>query len=406
LKAAVLEHAASQPSLAKYLALLVARYGLRAAWLIWLVAFAITIDLLLAGRVESIPYHVYAAAGQRWLDHAPLYELKTIDGFQYFPQSALFFAPFAWLGTPVGDVAWRALGWLLYATGILRLARQLAPAYAAECFLVASCLAVLPATGSLGNGQANLMIAALTMHVAADLISQRWWRATLVLSAGFALKPLMIVMLLLVWALYRPMLWRIPLAVALFFALPWLLRPHSYVVAQYEDCWTKLGMCATPDRFFEDLRGLLATLGWVMPHALYLPVRLGAALAVFGVCLRARMRTPEPYASFVIASLAVGYLMLFNPRTLPTSYAMTASCGGLLTGLYLVQRRKADALVMCAVLASWTISYHLLPFVVQWLRPLACIVFCVVLVREVWSGATGRDSSATGRVRARGQACR
>jgi alpha-1,2-mannosyltransferase len=402
LKPAVSQPAALRPARLKYLTRLVARYGRQAAWLIWLVAFAIMIDLLLAGRLESIPYHVYAAAGRRWLDRAPLYELKSIDGFQYFPQSALLFAPFAWLGTPVGDVAWRALGWLLYASGIWRLARRLAPAYAAECFLVASCLAVVPATGSLGNGQANLMIAALTLHVAADLISQRWWRATLVVCGGFALKPLMVVLLLLVWALYRPLRWRIPLTLALIVALPWLLRPHAYVVAQYEDCWIKLGMCATPDRLFEDLRGLLATLGWVMPHTLYLVVRLVAALAVLGVCLRARLRTPEPYATFLIASLAVSYLMLFNPRTLSTSYAMTASCAGLLTSLYLLQRRTIAALVLLAVLASWTISYHLFPFVVQWLRPSACIVFAIVLIREVWRLGSDPRALAVRRVRARG----
>ena len=372
--------------------LVFARWGLLVACAIWLMAFVVTLSLLLAGRLEAIPYGVYAAAGARWLAHAPLYETRTIDGFQYFPQSALLFSPFAWLGSPLGDTTWRALGWSLYALGVWRLARLLAPTQAATCFLVATCLSVGAATGSLGNGQANLMVGALTVHVAADLIERRWWRATWILALGFALKPLVIVWLGLIWALYRPMTWRIPVAVGVMVALPWLLRPHAYVMAQYRDCWTKLGMCATPDRLFEDLRGLLATVGWLMPHSIYLLVRAGAALGVLGIALRAKQRLSEPNRSLSIAALAASYLMLFNPRTLSTSYVIPAAWCGLLAGMYIVQQRRREAAVMALILSSWTISYHEFGFVVHWLRPVGCIAFGVMLLREVFGFAVRPNS--------------
>jgi hypothetical protein len=361
------------------------RYGLAAALLIWCGAFAVMIGLLLSGRLEAVPYGVYAAAGRRWLEHEPLYETVTIDGFQYFPQSAFLFAPFAWLGAPIGDVAWRAIGWILYASGIWRLARRLAPAHASLCFLLASCLAVIPATGSLGNGQANLVLGALMLHATSDLIGQRWWRAAWVLTLGFALKPLMVVTLLLVWAVYRPMTWRIPPALACAFLAPWLVRDHDYVMQQYTDCLTKLGMCATPGRLFEDVRGLFAAGGWVMPHAAYLVLRLAAALVVLGICSYIRKQVREPRASLFIAAFAASYLMLFNPRTLSTSYVMVVSYAALLTALYILQLRKPAALVMGAIVLSWTVSYHMvgLGFIQHWLRPLACLAFCAALAREL-----------------------
>jgi hypothetical protein len=45
-------------------------------------------------------------------------------------------------------------------------------------------------------------------------------------------------------------------------------------------------MTSTPDRLFEDLRGLLASLGWWMPHPLFLALRALAALGVLALLAR------------------------------------------------------------------------------------------------------------------------
>src|SRR5262249_28591374 len=125
---------------------------------IWCVALGAVLGSVLAGRVEAIPFDTYFAAGQRWLAHQPLYETRTIDGFQYFPQSALLFAPFTLLGKTLAGLIWRALWWELYGTGIWRVTRLLVPVQAGRAFLIATCLAIGPAIGSLGNGQANLAL--------------------------------------------------------------------------------------------------------------------------------------------------------------------------------------------------------------------------------------------------------
>ncbi len=365
--------------------------AMQVAHVIWAGVFAVMTFLLLAGYIHAVPYHEYQTAGQRWLAHQPLYDLTNIDGFQYFPQAALVFAPFAKLGWPLGDVLWRAIGWGLYALGIWRLACQLKPAQAAIVYLYATVLAIGPAIGNLVNGQANLWLAALSLHIAVDLIEQRYWRATALLAFGFGLKPLLGVLLLLVLVLYRPMTWRLPLALCVVFVSPWLLRDHAYVMTQYRECLTKLALCAQPDRQFEDVRGLFSSLGWTMEQPAYLVLRAIAALGVLALCVFARRALREPQSSFYVTAFATSYLMLFNPRTLSTSYVMTGALGALLTARYMLERRTRAAWIALAVMLAWTINYHVLPFVEHWLRPLACLVFLALLVYEMRAQARSQE---------------
>src|SRR4051794_7095502 len=174
---------------------------LYSAWGIWLAAFVTLVYVLLTHVIHPLPYGVYADAGRHWLQRKPLYDLRNIDGFQYFPPAALVFAPFTWLGSPLGGVAWRGVNWLALGFGMWRMARLLQPTAAEACFSLTTGLAVVSATGSLGNGQANLTLAALTLQVAADLAEERFWPASALLAFGIGLKPLMAVYFLLAWPL-------------------------------------------------------------------------------------------------------------------------------------------------------------------------------------------------------------
>jgi hypothetical protein len=346
------------------------------ASVIWGVAFVTVIGLVLGGYAHCDPYLTYAEAARRFLAHQPLYETNTIDHFQYLPHAAMVFAPFAWLGTPAGDIAWRAIGWSLFALGVWRLAR-LSPAPSGKNFLVATCLTIAPAIGSLANGQANLAIAALTLHAAADLIAQRWWRATVALTAGLALKPLMAVIALLVLALHRPMRWRIPIALGVLFVAPWVaIGDHQYVMIQYRDFLHKMQLSGAPNRLFEDVRGLAWTLGWHMPHSILMVLRVFAALGTLWACVLARRRFLEPHASELVAAFAVAYLMLFNPRTQANSYVMAAPFAALFAARY-------RSIAMLAIVISWSTHPRVLRFTEYWLKPLACVCFCVLLIKEV-----------------------
>ena len=110
-------------------------------------ALALMMALVVLGKVHSVPYGVYAAAGARWLLSQELYETQTIDGFQYLPTSAWLFSWFARLGEPLAAWTWRVLSSTLYATGLWRVAKRLLPARARACFLIATCMTL----GPVGN---------------------------------------------------------------------------------------------------------------------------------------------------------------------------------------------------------------------------------------------------------------
>lgn len=357
------------------------RHAFAIASSIYVVTYAVMMTLVLRGSVQSIPYGVYKAAGARWLSSQNLYETQTIDGFQYLPTSAWLFSGLALLGSPLAECAWRVLSLGLYATGLWRLSKRIMPARASACFLVATCLSIGPAGNNLGNGQANVLLCALGLHVAADLVLQRWWYASATLAFGLALKPLMVVLLLLVVALYRPARWRTALALLVVFGTPWLLRDPIWLAHQYAVCWSKLRMCAAPDRQFEDIRGLLFSLGISLSSEEYLVIRAIAAVCVFAIAWRARPSASEPMSSFVLCALAANYLVLFNPRTLSTSYVMTAAFAGLLAARNGLRSQYRGAIVLTVIAMIWNLSGNFAGSSKYWLKPLAGILLLGVLAQ-------------------------
>jgi hypothetical protein len=187
---------------------------------------------------------------------------------------------------------------------------------------------------------------------------------------------------------------RAPVALFVALALPFLFRDQAYVLAQYRDCFTRLGQSASPAQQFEDLRGLLATLGWEIPQSVHFLLRALAAAGVLAVCTRIRKSLPEPALSFYVTSFAMTYLMLFNPRSLTSSYVMAGCVAALLGAVYILERREADAWLLVAIVFAWTLHFKLAPFIEHWLRPLGALAFAGVLLRDVHRGAppipTGR----------------
>jgi hypothetical protein len=91
------------------------------------------------------------------------------------------------------------------------------------------------------------------------------------------------------------------------------------------------------------------------------------------------------------AALAAGYLMLFNPRTLSSSYVMTASFAGIFAAVQLFEHGRALGLVMVFACLAWTVNrhWHGFAFTQYWLKPAAGVAFLVVLVREALAPLPG-----------------
>jgi hypothetical protein len=355
----------------------------RLASAIWSVAFVVVVAAFFAGLILCDSLYVYDEAARRWWAREAVYDLTTIYGYVYLPQTAIFFTPFAKLGRPMGDILWRAAGWGGYAVGVWRLARVLAPRRVDGVFLIATCLALVPSASSLANAQATLHLAALMMHATVEMIGRRWSRATLWLTLGLVIKPLMAAWILLAFALYPPMRWRLMAALAVFVAAPFAFGPPSYVAAQYHDCAAKLRMADAPMPIFENVRGLAFRAGWLMPRPFFLGLRIFAAAATLATGWLARRRLREPSASWFALLFVAIYLMLFNPRTQASTYVMVAGLAGLAGALAFVEGRTREALAIVAIEACWCVSSRGPKLAEFWLKPLACVVFCGLCARAL-----------------------
>lgn len=357
---------------------------------VWVISFAAVAFLVGGGLLlksslcktyacSDDVWRAYTGAARHWLARAPLYNLRNIDLFQYFPQAAIVLVPFSWLGAVAGGVVWRAAGWALYGSAAWRVTR-LWPDQ--SLFLLMSLFLLGPAAMSLLSGQTNLPLAAAVLHAACELGRERRGRATFWLMLALALKPIALVPVLLTLVQYPRMRGPLLLGLLLFLLAPFVTAPPAYVIEQYRTCGMKLLMSSQPDRYFEELRGLLWKLGWSISSRVLLALQLIAALGAAGLSLQIRRRWREPFAALMMYALAAAYLMLFNPRTQPNSFVIIAPAAALPAALLLVRGRARAALPLLAMLLFWSGAARIAEF---WLKPLASIAFAVLLVREIFA---------------------
>lgn len=357
------------------------------ACLAWVIAWAI-VSLLVAVQYdqhnESI---VYGRAGEDWMARRDLYAHNDLgDGFLYFPQSAMLYAPFARAGHPAGDIAWRALGLGLYAVGIWRMARNFSAQRALIVFTAATAFALPPALGSLRNGQANLHIAGLMLLAADQLRNEHWAWATFWLILGLAIKPIMLVMILLAAAVYRPMIWRLLVGLVVLVLAPLASTDWHYALSEYRNCWHMLELSSQPDRPFCNLQGLAWKLGIPLSqsHATFQFLEVVGALLTLVVCLWAARRWGEPLRAFILPTLAAVYLVLLNPRTEASSYVMIAPMLGIAAALLLLTQDRFAAgwalVVLCVLLTCDGWAYRWTEY---WLKPIVCLVCVLLLLRAL-----------------------
>lgn len=347
----------------------------RRAWQAWIVV-AVAVSVLVACQPQRTVTHNYRDACRNWFAGQPIYS-GGVHGFLYFPQAAIFYAPFT-LPTPLGDILWRWVSLGALAASVWRLAERVAPEKRAAAFSLATCLALGPALASARNGQMNLLLTALVTLAFIEIADQHWRRAACWLCLGAALKPLMIVPMVFAAAVYRP-LWR-PLlgGAAVFFLLPFLTQHPSYVWEQYGQCLHKLFLAGNPgaENPGSDLFGLLSSLGYAAPLTVQTATRVAAAGATLLLAMLAARRT-----AFLVFALAACYLALFNPRMENNGFVLLGPVMGWLAAeSLLLDGRRAVAIVMAIASLAITFNYQITGGHNFWLCPLmgAAVWLCVV----------------------------
>jgi hypothetical protein len=260
-----------------------------------------------------------------------------------------------------------------------------------EYFPLVSLLVLPKAWAGVIHGQAAAAMAGLSMLAVSEIGRQRWGRAAALLVAALAFKPLAIVFILLVGALYRPLTGRVLLGMAGLFLVPYLAHRPDYVTAQYVasidmfDKAAQMGQTTEWPHLFS-----LASLGGLEIGAAWrTALRLAAALGTLALCLRVKSEIRNPKSEITIYALATAYLLLFNPRTENNSYLILAPIIALLcVRAYFFEDRTVRAALLLAgtiaLFAGHEICQLLTPqFGFVWISPVVCLIFSIELVRGV-----------------------
>lgn len=363
----------------------------KAAWIAWAI-FAVVIAFVVIRSIvidqERSVTPAYQSAVQHWFAAEPLYNMQG-HGFLYFPQAALTFAPWYILPHGVSELLWRFSMLAVLAASVSRLNRLLEGD--GRSLLAISVSTIVLAWGCARNGQATLMITGLTIFAMADVSERRWWRAAILLALAFAFKPLVLVPILLVGAIYPQMSWRL-LASMLFVGLfPFLTQRPDYVISQYLACMQSMEVTfeVGESEKWAQLFGMLQVAGIDLPGSVRTIIRLSAALATFVWCVKASQSLTPRRTAFYILALSTCYLMLFNSRTEGNTYAMVGPVYGALLAeaAFRANNRIARNWLILAVTLS-VANYELAVLISPrpdaiWICPLVCVGVSYYLILEV-----------------------
>jgi hypothetical protein len=344
-------------------------------------------------------FDVYRDATTHWWAAEPLYQ-SGMRAFVYLTSSPLIFTPFAALGQPLDDLAWRIFSVALFLWGLFRLVRLVRPSDAGVAFATILLL-MLPSAGvDVQRGQAAVAMAGWVFLGAADAAEQRWGKAALWLCLAVALKPLALVPLLLFAAAFPPLRLLLAGGVAIVLAVPFM-HPDPYYVATQEVAMVRtlthaadLGVTR-----FNDIAMMFDRFGVDLPVSAWLAARAIAGAAAIALTVVVARQATAPTGAFIVLAIATTYLMLFNPRTELGNYMALAA----VIGVFMVRdgnmHWQARIGFGAMILAMGTQAYG--EWIYRptdvWLKPLLALVFAVWLVGGIlWPRAAPRLLAADG----------
>ncbi|MBL7049540.1 MAG: DUF2029 domain-containing protein [Nitrospira sp.] len=335
---------------------------------------------------------VYRTASHNLFAEKELYE-GGIHGFLYLPQAGFIFMPFMHLPQTPGELLWRLLCIGTFAYSVRRLAVLAGKERADEFFLLMTLIVIPISFSAMRNGQMTLPMTAAMIMGAVALAETRFGSAAFWLCLGIAMKPLVLVMAMLVFALYPSSRLRLIIGLVTLFAIPLLFFSSEYVVDTYSVFMQKMLTVSNPGAYknYSDLHGMLGALGIAVDERLMMAVR---ALSAFGALVLAwtalKSERPGP-AAILIFVISVTYLMLFNPKTENNTYAAFAPAFAVFTAwFFLAAKSKYMGWLFVVMTIGFALHHeaakYLTPGREVWISPLLASVFAIYLVKSIISG--------------------
>jgi hypothetical protein len=299
-------------------------------------------------------------------------------------------------------VLWRVVNIGTFAIGLRSFSRLAGERSGTELFPLMTLVTIPFAWDCARNGQATLAMTGFMLLAVSDLARSRWWRATLWLSLGVAIKPLIVVLVLLIMAIERPMTWRVFLGMVAVALSPFFAQQPAYVLQQYTafihntTTAAHVGVVAigwsTP---FTALRSA----GVEVPELVQSTIRLIAALATLVLCITARQRHPTDRYAVYLFSLAATYIILFSPRTETVTYALFGpAIAVFLAQAFLIEKRMAYGILLACISLATIGSGVFQPLLAPqaepiWLPPLMATCFALYLLFRFFTDPTKNGHS-------------
>ncbi|HUL00515.1 MAG TPA: glycosyltransferase 87 family protein [Nitrospirota bacterium] len=287
------------------------------------------------------------------------------------------------------EVLWRVVNIGTFAVGLRSFSRLASERSGIELFPLMTLTTIPFAWDCARNGQATLAMTGLMLLAVSDVAHTRWWRATLWLSLGLALKPLIIVLVLLIMAIERPMIWRVFLGIVAVAIAPFLAQHPGYVLQQYTafihntKAAAHVGVIAsgwsTP---FTALR----IAGVEVPEHFQTIFRLIAAFTTLVLCIVAKRKHYANRYAVYLFSLAATYIILFSPRTETVTYALLGpAIAAFLSQAFLIENRVAAGMLLTSIALATIGSGVFQPLIAPqaeaiWLPPLMATCFALYLL--------------------------
>ncbi len=378
--------------------------AVRNAWIAWALLFLVTAAIIVGGSGRTV-VPAYREGALSWIAGEIIYKHLGVGGFTYLPQAAILFIPFSVVPASAGEVLWRFVNIGVFAAGVFTFAGLARGRSGKELFPLMTIVALPMAWDCARNGQATLALTGLMLLSVAAAAQQRWWRATLWLSLGISIKPLMIVLVLLIMAIDRPMSWRVALGMLATALVPFLMQHPGYVAEQYAACWrnftTAVSVGAAEHGWTSPFHAL-RLVGVDIPEIVQTALRLAAALGTLVLCWLSRRRHDAVRSAMFVFSLAVAYLMLFSPRTENNTYAMLGpAIAVFLAGVYLIEQRRGEGIMLScmagAIVGGRVIERLLTPHAgTSWVSPLVAVCFTAYLLVRFFSDTQGTREQEQG----------
>jgi hypothetical protein len=240
---------------------------------------------------------------------------------------------------------------------------------------------------NLPDGQAQVVITGSLLHAAADLKQTRWLPAAAQLALAVAIKPIALTAMGLAFVVYPPLRKWLLLTTLFAALLPFQYPDPNYVVTVYRTALMKLLFASSPERgawpWLADISTLLDAVGLPLNVICQLMLRVVAALATLAIAIRARI-LDQWSTSFVLLTLSLVYLTLFNPRSESVSYVALTPAIGLSAGI-LLSRSSLAALGWLLLVAGVALGVPWGRSIDPWLKPaIALIYFALIASAVVW----------------------